>query len=197
MHGTTDWTTAGKITGQRDLPLCAEGEQQIHTITAALQHICIADVVSSPLMRALQSAEILGRPFSLEVARDPRLTDLRVGRWEGMSYSDVEETDEFRQFIANPENTPMPGGETLSDVTARATAAVEQVVQDNPSGDPLAIVTHPGVVRILLAHYLGLPLRNHQRIYVSHGSASVVAFSHDRELPRVLAINWTTSLPAF
>ncbi len=191
MHGTTDWNLAGKIPGQGDIPLCTEGLEQTQAIAQALEHIGVADVISSPLVRALQSAQVFGNAFGVEVARDPRLTDLQVGEWEGMSYSELERTAEFAKFVTSPETATLPGGETLAEVSARATAAVEQAVQDNASSNAIAIVTHPGVARVVIAHYLGLPLKHYQRLHVGHATATTIAFADNGDHPRVLAINWT------
>jgi phosphoserine phosphatase len=189
-HGVTDWHRDGKLLGQRDIPLNEEGRAQAERAAAGLDGIAIAEVLSSPLLRALQTAEAIGERARIEVARDPRLTDFRVGKWEGRTYGDIAATEEYQRYLADPLTERIPGGESLQEVQQRATAAIEQALADNPSGDAIAVVTHAGVIRILLAHYLGSAPANYHRIRVSPGAISVLAFADDRELPRVLAINW-------
>lgn len=195
-HGITDWHAHRKVLGHRDIPLNDEGRRQAEAIADALAAVPIADVVSSPLVRAVQTAEAIGRRCGIQVARDPRLIDLRVGRWEGVSYDDVDASPEYQRFLANPESETIPGGENLADVRTRAVGALEQALEDSPSGDGIVVVTHAGIIRVLLTHYLGAPPSNYHRVRVAPGSVSVLAFADDRQPPRVLAVNWLGDLRA-
>ncbi len=194
-HGVTAWHDEKKLLGkQRDLPLSAAGLEQAERAAGWLRGIAIGEVISSPMQRAMQTAQLIGRNFEIDVARDPRLTDLDVGDWAGMPLAAIERTPEYATFLANPGAERIPGGERLEDARRRAVAAIEQALQDNPSGDAIAVVSHASVIRLLLAHYLGSPLASFHRITVHPGSASVLRFADDRELPRVLAINHASDL---
>jgi broad specificity phosphatase PhoE len=195
-HGVTDWHREGKLTGQRDIALNDDGVAQGDRAADALGTVPIAEVLSSPLLRALQTAEIIGRRFSIEVARDPRLTDIRVGAWEGMSYDQIAMSDEYRRFLADPLAERIPGGEQLEEVRRRAVSAIEQALTDNPSGDGICVVTHAGIIRLLICHYLGAPLGTYHRVRVSPGSVTAVGFAGDGSTPRVLAVNWERDLAA-
>ncbi|HWM84709.1 MAG TPA: histidine phosphatase family protein [Kofleriaceae bacterium] len=188
-HGVTPWHAERRVLGQRDIPLSPDGVKQAHAAAAALSRVKLAEVLSSPLQRAVQTAEIIGRQSGIEVARDPRLNDFKLGKWTGMSYADIAAAPEYQQFLREPSTVEIPDGESLHDVERRAVAAVEQALSDSPSGDAVAIVSHAGIIRVLLAHYLGSPPANYHRIRVSPGSISVLCFADDRELPRVLAVN--------
>lgn len=194
-HGITDWHRERRVLGQRDMALNAEGMEQANQAAEGLGGLNIAEVISSPLVRALQTAELVGAKFGIEVARDPRLIDFRVGKWEGMVYDDIEASPEYQRFLANPLSERIPGGENLEEVKTRAVAAIEQALEDNPSGDAIAVITHAGIIRVLLTHYLGSPAANYHRIRVAPGSISVLSFTDDRELPRVLAVNWSANNP--
>lgn len=193
-HGVTDWHREGRVLGQRDIPLIPEGIAQAEAVADALASLAIADVISSPLVRAVQTAEIIGKRFGIQVARDPRFVDFRVGRWEGMSYAEISASPEYQRFIADPMSERIPGGESMADIRKRAVAALEQSLEDSPAGVGLVIVTHAGIIRVLLTHYAGSNPANYHRIRVSPGSVSVLSFSDDRELPRILATNWRGTL---
>lgn len=193
-HGVTDWHGEQKLLGQRDIPMNEDGLAQARAAAAALAGAGIIEVLSSPLLRAVQTAEIIGEAFGVQIARDPRLSDFRVGRWEGMTYADISATEEYKKYIDNPLTERIPGGESLLEVQARSVRAVEQALADNPSGDAICVITHAGVVRLLLTHYLGSTPANYHRLRVAPGSISILAFSDDRELPRVLAVNWCATL---
>ena len=193
-HGVTDWHREGRVLGQRDIPLIPEGIAQAEAVADALGSLAIADVISSPLVRAVQTAEIIGKRFGIQVARDPRFVDFRVGRWEGMSYAEISASPEYQRFIADPVSERIPGGESMADIRKRAVAALEQSLEDSPSGVGIVIVTHAGIIRVLLTHYAGSNPANYHRIRVSPGSVSVLSFNDDRELPRILATNWRGAL---
>jgi len=194
-HGVTDWHDQGKVLGQRDIPLNATGRAQADAVADALAGIKIADVISSPLVRALQTAERIGEKFGIQVARDPRFNDFRVGKWEGMTYDEISASPEYQRFLADPMSERIPGGgEGMADIRKRAVGGVEQSLEDCPSGDGIVIVTHAGLIRVLLTYYAGSSPANYHRIRVSPASVSVLSFSDDRQLPRILAMNWRHSL---
>ncbi len=194
-HGVTDWHDEGKVLGQRDIPLNARGTAQAEAVANALSEIKIADVISSPLVRAVQTAELISEKFGIQIARDPRFIDFRVGKWEGMKYEDISASPEYQRFLADPMSERIPGGgEGMADIRKRAVGGVEQSLEDCPSGDGIVIVTHAGLIRVLLTYYAGSNPANYHRIRVSPASVSVLSFSDDRQLPRILATNWCHSL---
>lgn len=193
-HGVTEWHRQGRLLGRRDVPLSDEGIEQARATAALFGDLTISDLIASPLQRALQTAEIIAERFDLDVARDPRLADFDVGKWAGQTYEEVVATPEYQRYLANPDTREIPGGENLEEVRQRAVAALEQALADSPSGEAIALVSHAGVIRVLLTHYLGSPPANYHRVRVSPGSISVLSFADDRELPRVLAINCVGSL---
>lgn len=193
-HGVTNWHEQRKVLGQRDMPLSDKGVGQAEAAARALDGVTISDVVSSPLQRSMQTAEIIGSRAKIDVARDPRLTDFRVGKWSGMTYDEIATSPEYLRFLDNPLSEQIPGGENLADIRDRAVGAIEQALEYSPTGDAIAIVTHAGIIRVLLSHYLGSNPANYHRIRVSPGSISILSFAGARELPRVLAVNHRPTL---
>lgn len=193
--GVTDWHRDDKLLGRRDIPLNQEGKAQAEHLAQALDGIHIAEVISSPLQRALQTADVIGRRFGIETARDNRLIDFHLGAWEGKPASAILDTPEYQQFLSAPMNAAIPGGDNHEDVKRRAVAAIEQALEDNPSGAAIAIITHARVIRLLLAHYMAAPPATYHQIQLGPASLSVLQFSHDSHLARVVAVNWRGSLP--
>ena len=193
-HGVTAWHAEGRVLGQRDIPLSDAGIAQAEEAAAAVRGVKMSEVLSSPLQRAIQTAEIIGQAAGIEVARDPRLIDFQLGKWTGMTYDDVAKNEEYQRFVQQPDAERIPGGESLDDIRRRAVSAVEQALADNATGDALAIVTHAGIIRVLITHYMGSPPANYHRVRVSPGSISILGFSDDRQLPRVLAVNLVGSV---
>ena len=146
------------------------------------------------MARAVETAEVIAQAQKLPLAKDPRLAEIRLGRWEGMSYDDVNASPDYQKFVADPLSEGIPGGERLTEVRDRATGAIRHLLAEAPAGDHVAVVTHAAVVRILLAHYLGMSLASYHLLKVAPGSVSVIGFKDDRAPPRILAVNVCGSL---
>jgi broad specificity phosphatase PhoE len=192
--GATSWHRDRKVVGHRDIPLSDEGQAQADAASLALADIPLNDIITSPLARAVQTAETLARSRGGAVNRDPRLIDLRVGSWEGRPYDEVAASPEYKRLVANPLGEKLPGGEDLGQVRDRAVASLNQALRDAPAGEALAVVTHAAVCRVLLCHYLGGDLASWTRLHVVPGSISALRFRDDREPPRVDMIGWRPSL---
>lgn len=159
-----------------------------------LSTIEINEVLSSPLLRAAETAEAIAGSHGIEIARDPRLTNLHVGRWEGRTYTDLDNDTDYRTFVTDPLAASIPGGETLRAMRDRLAASVSQALEDNQIDSNIVMVTHAGPVRVLLAHFLGVSLGMYHRLRVAPGAVSVLRFSSDLETPRVVAINFGGTL---
>jgi phosphoserine phosphatase len=194
-HGETDWQREGRVLGTRDIGLNADGINQSQALVRALEGIEVAEVLSSPLRRAAQSAEIIAGGFDLDIARDPRLADVRVGRWEGAYYKDLLSDPEYQKFVIDPLAERTPGGEHVAEVRDRAVGSITQALGDNPGADNVVVVTHANIIRVLCAHYTGTTLANFHRFRINPGSISILRFYSDRELPRVLVLNHLPGAP--
>jgi probable phosphoglycerate mutase len=190
-HAVTDWHGQKRVLGQYDVSLNDEGRRQADALSQALGGLPLEAIVSSPLARAIQTAEPLARRVSREAGTDPRLTDLRVGEWEGMTFEDLQKRDDYLAFQKDPLGVRIPGGETLEEARLRAVAAVEEAAQ-GLDGGLLAVVTHSDIVRFLTCHYLGVPLSIYLRLQAS--VASVTALSVSPGKAKLLTANWRPSL---
>jgi broad specificity phosphatase PhoE len=154
--------------------------------------VAVAEVLSSPLLRAVETAERIAEPHRLEVSRDARLADLHAGRWEGRRLDELHGDPAYQRFLRDEERSP--DGESLGDLRQRAVASIEQVVDDNQLGANLVVVSHALVVQVLVAHYLGVGLGEHQRLGIRPASISILRFDPDRGPPSLLALSHGSSL---
>jgi broad specificity phosphatase PhoE len=191
-NGDTDFSRDRRVAGRRDIGLSDVGRRQATALAERLRGLDLAEVLASPLPRAVETAELLAAPLNLGVVRDPRLIDLDAGRWEGRTYDEIGASAEYPRFLANPIGESIPGGERLVDVRDRAAAAVSQALADNELGANIVLVSHAGPLRVLLAHYLGMSMAHYHRLRIAPASISVLRFESEEGVPRVLTINCTS-----
>ena len=165
-HGETE--LGGGLRGSLDDALTATGWQQM---SAALNERGPWDrVVSSPLQRCARFAEQLAERLDVPISLEKDLQELHFGAWEGQSAAALMETDAagLGLFWADPYSFTPPEGEPVSDFSARVLAAVERLHQAH-SGERVLLVSHAGVMRLLLARARGLPREQLLNVEVAHG----------------------------
>ena len=139
-HGRTALNARGVLRGRLDPDLDAVGRDEALQLSDALANSGVTLVVSSPLSRALQTAEAIASPLRLAVRSDPRLADRDYGRWAGWT---IEEIEAKWGFLDDA-----PGVEPATQVRARALEALEEIRRTSRS--PSAAVSHDAVNRIVL-----------------------------------------------
>src|SRR6266568_7697779 len=93
-HGQTTWNAEQKLPGQLPgISLNEKGRKQVADLAEALSAIPISAIISSPLERALETAEIIGQGRNLTIQLEPALMDTDVGRWAGQNYEELSKTD--------------------------------------------------------------------------------------------------------
>lgn len=192
--GSTEWGPARRLLGRRDLSLSPEGRAEVEASVAALDGVDLAEILASPLARAVETAEILATRHRIQIARDPRLIAQRVGAWEGCSDQDLARDPSWRAWRRDPVDTPIPDGESIVAVRDRVLSSVQQALADNQVGATVALVTHASALRPILAHFLGAPLRTSLHLHVAPASLSVLRFDSAQELPDLLAVNHGVSM---
>ena len=174
-HGRTEWNRTGRLMGRADLPLDDLGRAQADGLPGLLGKLGPTALWSSPLARARQTAEPLGRALGLEVRTDPRWVEVDVGRLEGLTWGEVEERHpEFRARLHRaPGTTPRPAGESDEELRDRGVAGLTAVMQAGP-GSCSAVVSHGGTIRSVFAWVLGVPLGDKWRLAIDNASVSCV-----------------------
>lgn len=176
-HGAHD--LLGKVlVGRGPVSLSAAGRAEAEAVAAALAGAGLAAVVSSPRERALQTATPIAARAGLEVAVDPAVDELDLGEWTGAQLGPLHNDPRWRTFNMFRASTPVPGGEDMLAVQARAVALVLRLRAAYPCG-VVAVVSHADVIKAVLAHFLGMPLDLMRRLEVAPASRSVVAVYQD------------------
>ena len=190
-HGQSTFNVEGRLPSQLpNVALTDEGRRQAHQAAVALAGLRLSAIVSSPLERARETAEIIARGWSLPIREDPRLMDTEMGRWAGRKISEVSKEDAtWRAFVEKPTQPP-DGVEGFEQVRARVVAAIEDLRVDTTIGEDVVVVAHADVIKLIIANYTGVPLDGARFIVVGNASISALAFSEGQP-PALLAVNWT------
>ncbi len=191
--GETRWHADGKLPGRRNIGLSEVGLRQAKGASALLGSLEIKDFMSSPLARAMDTAEIIARHHPLTPGRDARLTDVDIGKaWEGKTLRSLEQDNAFQDMLRG-KTTAYPDGEDLEVARRRMVAAIQQAVADNISGANIVVVSHAATIQLALTHYLDMPLSSYQRLLLNPGSVSALTIDADLGLPKIIGINWTST----
>lgn len=157
-HGRTEWNVAGRVQGQSDVPLDDVGRQQARDAAARLAALRPHRIISSDLVRASETAQILGELTSMEVELDPRLRELDFGAREGLTWSEAwQRFPEGMQAWIDGDETQIPGSETHRQAGERFAAALREHLEDLPHKGVLVIVAHGAVLRTGACAFLDLP----------------------------------------
>jgi broad specificity phosphatase PhoE len=156
-HGETEGQSSIRYHGITDVPLSDEGREQLRTLAGSLARTLPADgydlVVSSPLRRALESAEILAPGASVKV--EPAFREIDFGRWEGLTAEEIEARDPelFREWRERGIEFDFPEGERRAAFRARVRAGIDALVADGAGareGGCALIAAHKGVFRTIV-----------------------------------------------
>lgn len=181
-HGRTKANADGVLAGWTPgVDLDERGVEQATALGARMAALPIAGVVSSPLERTMQTADVLlaqrGAPVDRHV--DERLGECRYGDWTGKSLKDLAKEPMWKVVQGHPSAAVFPGaeGESLAAMQARALASVREWNGHFGPDALYVIVSHGDVIKAILADAMGTHLDQFQRIVVDPCSVSVVTYS--------------------
>ena len=149
------------------------GRAQAAGLVERFSSVRLTAIYSSPLERCVETVEPLAAAQRLPIREVRDLVEMDAGSWTGKTLAQVRRTKPWKTVQQQPSAFRFPGGEGFVEAQARAVAAVEAIARRHPRGR-VAIATHGDIVRIVLAHLLGTPLDDFQRIVADTASVSVV-----------------------
>ena len=155
-HGETDWNATEVFRGRIDVELNETGLKQAEMAADYLSGARIEAIYSSPLKRALKTAEVIARPHKLDVNVAIGLIDFDFGEWQGLSHREVKNKNKelYAEWVERPERVKMPAGESLEDVRKRAIVVVDDLIHKYEGA--VALVSHRVVNKVLICALLGL-----------------------------------------
>ena len=158
-HGRTEWNHTGRFQGQADVPLDHRGQLQAKTAAQVLAGFRPGRIVSSDLSRAQQTAAPLAELTGLAVTTDPRLREIHVGSWEGLTADEVAAVDPERasRYFEGEDIRRSATGETVAEVAARVSEALTEVAETSADGETVVVVMHGLAARVGVCRFVGFP----------------------------------------
>lgn len=173
-HGETEWNRQGRVMGRHPVELTANGREQVAATARFAQSLKPDLIVTSPLVRARQSAEIMSAGLGgIEIIEEPAIAEVLYGRWEGMTYHELIDDPHYIIYRKSPIEHPTPGGETIPEVQSRGVEAVLRTMEQH-SGKRVLFVSHGDIVRTVLCHFLKVELQHFHRIRVDNAALSAI-----------------------
>jgi broad specificity phosphatase PhoE len=162
-HAETEVTKDDRFAGSADLPLIPEGRDHACGLATRLKGFHLDAIYSSPLKRAMETAEIVAEPHSLAVTAVDDLREINHGHWEGLTRAEVEQRfpEEYAAYERDPLDFKAEGGEPASAVAGRAVPALREIVSAHPD-QQIAIVSHKTTNRLLIGFLLGIDLQRYR-----------------------------------
>ena len=183
IRHTTLQVAPGICYGQSDIDVAASFATEVINTQAKIANMAFDSIYCSPLQRCVKLAQALNLG---NIVQDSRLKELHFGDWEMQAW-DAMPRDIFDAWAQNYAGLAPPNGETFSQLQQRGLSFLEDVLQQYPEGN-VAIVTHGGMIRAMLAHALNMPLKGLFRFDIDYGSVTQIVFKKEA-VPKISFVN--------
>ncbi|MER2600000.1 MAG: MSMEG_4193 family putative phosphomutase [Caldilineales bacterium] len=192
-HAANDWAgqrLAGRTAG---VHLNEQGRNQAAALAERLHGWSFAALYSSPLTRALETAQAVAAPRGQVVLPEQGLIELDYGAWTGSTLAELAQKPEWHAVQHSPSLFSFPEGEAMAAMQQRAVAAVERLRQQHEQ-QTIALFSHADVIKAIVAWYAGVPFDLFQRLVID--TASVTWLHYTKSGPYLLRLNDTGLLTA-
>ena len=171
-HAKSVGNTERIFQGRTNLGLSAEGQAQLPQLAERFRHIPLEAIYSSPLLRAMQTAEAVNHYHRLQIETEEGLCEIYAGEWERKLFADLPilYPEHWRLWCEDESHFCAPGGESIVQVHSRISHAIDRIAAQN-DGKTIAVVSHGCALRCYLCHALGLPLERIGEIPLSQNTA--------------------------
>jgi probable phosphoglycerate mutase len=174
-HGENEFVKQGRLPGRLPgIHLNEHGQEQAAALAESLKKLPICAIYASPLERAVETAGPLALALGLEIQLRPALLDTHVGEWEGQLVKKLRKLPLWQEVQQHPSEVRFPGGESFLELQERLVKEIDAIRKSHKAKDLIAVVFHCDPIKLVLAHYIGLPMDGFQKLGVAPGSVSVL-----------------------
>lgn len=178
-HGENDWVgkkLAGRLPG---VHLNQNGLNQAQALAATLQNLPIKAIYSSPLERAMETAQPLARVKKMEISICDNLSEINFGDWQGKTIKQMRRLKLWETVQKHPSQMQFPNGESFIAAQNRLVDCITQISDNHEPFDLVACFSHSDAIRLLVAYYLNIPLDSFQRIHINTASISTIMLTKE------------------
>ena len=193
-HAVTEHT-GKKLSGWMEgISLTEQGREQAEAVAESLAGVPFEAIYSSPIARTLETATVIADRHDLRVKTKRDLGEVEYGGWTNRPLRSLMRTKLWTTVQRWPSSARFPDGESIREVQVRALAEVEKIAEAHPKGT-VCCVSHGDVIKLIVAHHLGVHIDLYQRIVIAPASVSVVSLTERG--PAILSLNsMPMSIPA-
>ncbi|MFB3921344.1 MAG: histidine phosphatase family protein [Terriglobia bacterium] len=177
-HGVSGWNAENRLCGRTDVALSDEGRRQAALLGERLRGLAPSALYTSPLRRAMETAEILAASVGRKPTVDDRLTELDYGAWEGKTFAEImaQEGDAFRAWDADPGNVPPRGGESGAQALRRVAPFLDEITaRHSGEHEHVIVVCHRTICRLVVCHVLRLsPSEYRRRLSMDNAALNII-----------------------
>ncbi|MCB9457601.1 MAG: MSMEG_4193 family putative phosphomutase [Anaerolineaceae bacterium] len=180
-HAVNDYVKTGRLAGWTPgVHLNENGQAQATALGQRLADAPLNQIYASPLERTMETAQAIQQHHPhLPIQHLEGIGEVRYGDWEGEKISTLARRKMWQVVQEYPSRAYFPNGETMREVQVRAVNAVEALAERHPR-QVVIVVSHADLIKMVLAHFLGMHLDNFQRIVVSPASISGISLGFGR-----------------
>lgn len=194
-HATAEYKPGRLYGWTPGVHLSAHGRDEAKRLAERLEVVRLNALYSSPLERCLETAEAIVAGRRIDIRIEERLGEVRYGSWQGRTFRSLAKTPLWRTVQLVPSQARFPGGgESILELQQRGVAAVDEIRTRHRRG-VVGVVSHADMIKVILAHYLGMHLDLFQRLNVDTASVSAIVFGAG--FPRVLRVGDTGTYEGF
>ncbi len=187
-HGENEYVKRGRLAGRLPgIHLNEAGRAQSLALAERLKGDSIKALYSSPLERALETAEPISSALNLEVIQRPGLIETDYGEWQDQKLKGLSRLKSWKIVQSAPSLFQFPGGESFSAAQSRIIAELSSLSKFYEPKDVVACVSHADPIKLAVAFFIGLPLDMFQRLSISPGSITALFLTETGA--RLLALN--------
>ncbi|PKN96914.1 MAG: phosphoglycerate mutase [Chloroflexi bacterium HGW-Chloroflexi-5] len=185
-HGRTDFIGKKLCGNLPGIHLNEEGRVQAQKAAGYLSNLPIKAIYSSPIERAMETAQIIGSKSGLEIDPVDFLREIHFGDLQGMGGKDLTDHPLWIKFNSQPGDIHFPNGESVSEVYDRVSKGLGLISQQYDKEDQIACVAHSDVLRLAVCWVLGLPLDHFHRLTIDPASISKIEITPELKKLRLL-----------
>lgn len=187
-HGENDFVKESRLAGRLPgIHLNEKGRSQARVLAEKLARFSLKAIYSSPLERAMETAQPIAEALGLDIVSCPGLLETDFGDWQGKTLKSLRRRRLWRVVQNAPSRMRFPGGESFADCQTRICGEIERISAGHKPKDRIALVFHSDPIKLAIAYFVGLPIDHFQRLTIAPASLSVL---HMTEMgSRLLTLN--------